>query len=93
MTRLAPILVLSALLTAMAVPSSASAAYKRCGDTAFVTDIAVKNMYCKTAKRYIRNWYSRGRPMPRSFTCRLQSAPSRARCRNGRKVFGFRYAE
>ena len=91
--RVAWILILGALSVGMLVPTEASAFYRRCGDTAYATDIAVKNMYCRTAKRYIRNWYARGKPMPRSFKCRLRSAPAKARCRKGRKVFSFRYAE
>ncbi len=93
MKRLTPILVVIAVLVAVLVAAPASAYYKRCGDMNFVSDIGVRNMSCATAKRYIRNWYSRGKPMPRSFTCRLRSAPSRARCRSGSKAFGFVYGE
>jgi hypothetical protein len=83
---------LAACSVGLLSPPTASAWYWRCGATPFITDIAVKNMYCKTAKRYINNWYHHGKPMPAGFSCRLQSGV-KSRCINGRKVFSFRFAE
>jgi hypothetical protein len=86
------ILALAVFSIGLLSPAGASAWYWRCSDTPFITDIAVKNMYCKTAKRYIKNWYHHGKPMPAGFTCRLQSGV-KSRCRKGPNAFSFRFAE
>jgi hypothetical protein len=91
-TRLIVIVVLTACSTALLYPAGSSAWFWRCSPTPFITDIAVKNMYCRTAKRYIKDWYHRGQPMPARFRCRLQSGV-KSRCRDGRKAFSFRFAE
>ena len=92
MARLTLIVTMAACSLVLLFPAGASAWYWRCSDTSFLTDIAVKNMYCKTAKRYIKNWYHRGKPMPARFSCRLQSGV-KSRCVDGRKAYSFRFAE
>ena len=55
--------------------------------------IRARNIECATARRWIRDWYSRGQAMPPSYACSLRSAPATARCRKGARLFSFKYPE
>jgi hypothetical protein len=55
--------------------------------------IRTRNLKCPTARRWIWNWYVRGRPMPSAYDCLLRSTPATARCEAGRRAFSFRYPD
>jgi hypothetical protein len=85
-----------ALIAALAVPAAADARVKRCGDSPIggVYNIKAKNLPCRKARRMVLSWYHRGEPIPAHFRCRLQSGASiPARCRDGRRVVSFFFAE
>ena len=59
--------------------------------------IKVRNLPCRSARRYIFNWYARGKRMPSGYRCRLVSTTfgggKPAYCRKGRRFFSFKFPE
>lgn len=53
--------------------------------------IKTNNVDCPDARKAIRAWFSRGKPMPRGWSCRLPEAPKTARCKRSKRVYSFKY--